>query len=270
MCYRPITKKDGDVVPCGKCPKCIARRVSSWSFRLIQEDMVSDTSDFITLTYDTKNIPYSDYGHHTLYKPHVQHFFKRLRKRQFGNEAGNIKYYAVGEYGGRTHRPHYHLILFNADIELIQPAWDMGSVFYGKVSGASVGYCLKYMSKHKKSFRRNSYDDRQPEFAVMSKGLGVSYLSEKNCNWHIADLVNRMYCTVPESGGKKIAMPRYYKEKIYYESEKSAIAEAFALKMHDKKLEKLAKQTSTDVRNEQRAIDAAFERMYKSSLKTVV
>ena len=27
-----------------------------------------------------------------------------------------LKYYAVGEYGGQTKRPHYHIVIFNADL----------------------------------------------------------------------------------------------------------------------------------------------------------
>ncbi|QCS37348.1 replication initiation protein [Tortoise microvirus 89] len=40
--------------------------------------------------------------------------------------------------------------------------------------------------------------------------------------WHKSDLENRMYCQV--EGNKKIAMPRYYKDKIYTELERERIA----------------------------------------------
>lgn len=41
-------------------------------------------------------------------------------------------------------------------------------------------------------------------------------------NWHKADLENRMYVNI--DGGKKIAMPRYYKQKIYDETERKRAA----------------------------------------------
>lgn len=156
-------------VPCGKCPVCLKRRASGWSFRLMQQDKESETSHFITLTYDTQHVPITHNGFMDLSKRHMQLFIKRLRKAQWatGNVA-SIKYYAVGEYGTQSMRPHYHIIMFNAVIELIQPAWDLGQVHYGNVTGASVGYCLKYMSKPKRiPMHRN--DDRQKEFALMSK-----------------------------------------------------------------------------------------------------
>jgi hypothetical protein len=40
-------------------------------------------------------------------------------------------------------------------------------------------------------------------------------------NWHKNELEKRMY--VPIKDGKKIAMPRYYKDKMYNEEEKGKI-----------------------------------------------
>lgn len=272
MCLKPIKliKKDA-VVPCGRCPKCVARRVSAWSFRLLQEDRVSQSSIFLTLTYDTKFVPILSNGLLTLDKRDLQLFFKRLRKNHSNEDVfiRPIKYYAVGEYGGKTRRPHYHVLLFNANIELIDKSWQRGSIYCGKVSGASVGYTLKYMSKNKKKFRISEDDNRLPEFACMSKGLGLSYLENKEAvEWHMADPVNRMYCVA--QGGAKLSMPRYFKDRLYYEQERANIAAAQAIIQNQKQLEKLENYSSKDFRNEMAAIDAAFDRMYQSSLKTKI
>lgn len=235
QCLTPINirdQKNGGMltVPCSKCTNCKKRRASEWSFRLMQEDKISESSMFLTLTYDTSNVPITRAGFMSIRKRDLQLFFKRLRKAQSGDGVSNIKYYAVGEYGGRTYRPHYHVILFNCKTELIQDAWKFGSVHYGEVSGASVGYTLKYISKKSKiPLHRN--DDRTPEFSLMSKGLGISYLSKKMVNWHKADLENRMYCNLTD--GKKCAMPRYYKNKIYNEFEKLVAGEATKKRMLD-------------------------------------
>lgn len=274
MCFKPIKKKDGSSVPCNRCPKCKARRVSSWSFRLMQELKSSKTTSahFITLTYDNDSLCCTKNGYPDLRKRHLQLFFKRLRKAQ-GHDG--IKYYAVGEYGGVTHRPHYHIILFNAELSLIQDAWSntwterhAGSFHRGDVEPASIGYTLKYIQKNKKKFRISEDDDRTPEFAVMSKGLGIDYLSEQMAQWHADDIINRMYCTL--DGGVKIPMPRYYKEKIYFEMEKAAIAAAYTEQFYVKDLEKFELTTIKTVWNEQQAIDAAYDRMYKSTFKTVI
>lgn len=185
-CLTPFTVKNkftGEQipVPCGKCPECLARRTSGWSFRLMLEEERSSSAQFITLTYDTTTVPISKNGFMDLSKHDIQKFFKRLRKQHQSSNAyshdmaGNIlpiRYYCVGEYGGKTKRPHYHIILFNAKIDLLQPAWDKGQIHYGIVTGASIGYTLKYMSKPpKKAMHKN--DDRTREFSLMSKGLAA-------------------------------------------------------------------------------------------------
>lgn len=191
MCFTPYNVKHKMTnttipVPCGRCPKCVARRTSGWSFRLMQEDKVSDSSLFLTLTYDSNSLPITKNGFMDLRKRDLQLFFKRLRKchaiqcatnnhqRKANGKNGivvnkPIKYYAVGEYGGHTRRPHYHIILFNANVELIQKAWPQGQIHYGNVTGASVGYTMKYISKKWHPMHCN--DDRTPQFALMSKDL---------------------------------------------------------------------------------------------------
>lgn len=259
MCLNPFMatdrNKDKIPVPCGKCPLCLKRRASAWSFRLMQEEKKSESAHFITMTYDTKHVPITRNGFMELKKRDVQLFFKRLRKQH----SSRIKYYAVGEYGGKTMRPHYHLILFNARIDLIQPAWDLGEIHYGEVTGASVGYTLKYMTKPSRIPLHHN-DDRQREFSLMSKGLGISYLTEEMIRWHREDIDNRMYCNIED--GKKIAMPRYFKNKIYEEDERILIGK----KLHDKRLEEMAKDPM-DPRAKQQAIYAAFNKMYLDSQK---
>lgn len=225
-------------VPCGKCPVCVKRRVSAWSFRLMEEDKKATSSHFVTLTYDPMKIPITRNGFTSLCKSDVQKFLKRLRKSEVGNSKSEIKYYLVGEYGGKTHRPHYHALLFNVSkLSHIEKCWQQGAIHYGSVSGASVGYTLKYMSKRKMiPMHRN--DDRLQEFALMSKGLGLSYVNEKTIAFHNADLFNRMCLTL--QGGKKASMPRYYKEKIYPESSRKLAANF--MKYDNEKREQQARQ----------------------------
>jgi hypothetical protein len=227
-CITPFYKKEpirGEYMPlpCGKCPPCKKRRTSGWSFRLIKEGERSNSALFITLTYDTEFVPITSNGFMTLNLLDLQKFFKRLRKRT--NEK--IKYYAVGEYGSQKARPHYHIILFNCNKEHIIDSWvinykSIGSVHIGNVSSASIGYTLKYMCKESK-IPLHQNDDRKKEFSVMSKGLGSNYLTENMIKWHKNDLLNRMY--VPIEDGKKIAMPRYFKDKMYSDDEKDKINE---------------------------------------------
>jgi hypothetical protein len=208
--------------PCGKCPACVRRRVSGWAFRLNKQSEQSNSAHFVTLTYNDEHIKKTKNGFETLVKKDVQDFFKRLRKLT----KQKISYYAVGEYGDTGERPHYHIILFNANPKIVENAWKLnditlGNVHFGDVGDASVGYTLKYISKDKKIPQFNG-DDRQKEFALMSKGLGAGYLSENMVKWHTkGNIENKVY--LPLKDGKKAAMPRYYKDKLYDKGQKFRI-----------------------------------------------
>lgn len=217
-CMNPIiiryNQADELKVACGKCAPCIRKRVSCWSFRLDKQAEVSTSALFVTLTYNDQHIPWSKKGYHTLDKTDLQKFFKRLRKIHKGVP---IKYYACGEYGARTHRPHYHIILFNSNHADIAKAWsldnkEIGFIHYRPAEHNAIGYTLKYITKEKK-VGRHHLDDRAKEFSLMSKGLGQNYITADMIGWHQADLLNRMYC--PLKDGMKAPMPRYYKDRIY-------------------------------------------------------
>lgn len=265
-CITPYIKRDkltgeSQSHPCGKCPECFKRRISSWSFRLMQQWKTAHSATFITLTYDTNYVPITPNGFMGLDKRDVQLFLKRLRKAH-GTPVPDIKYYACGEYGGKSKRPHYHLIMFNVKLELIQPAWTKGSIHYGEVSAASIGYCLKYMSKPSKiPMHRN--DDRLKEFSLMSKKIGLNYITPEMIRWHHASLHDRMYCTTED--GKKIAMPRYYKEKIYHETQRKAIG--FAAQQRQAKIDKKLERAGTLPTAKQlvESHKSAFEKMYRKS-----
>lgn len=220
----------------------------------MQEEKNSTSAMFLTLTYDSKSIPLTRNGFMTLDKRGAQLFMKRLRKAH--PKDSNIKYYLVGEYGGKTKRPHFHVILFNADIKLVTQAWPLGQIHFGNVCGASVGYTLKYMCKEGSRIPMHKNDDRCPEFGLMSKGLGLSYITPEMVRWHHADKHNRMYCNIP--GGKKITMPRYFKEKIYNESERKAIGISTRIRQIEKD-EKIAAEYHGDYeRDRAQAVKAAF------------
>lgn len=218
-CYHTITvlNKKGQYVsaPCGKCPYCFERRVDSWAFRLSEENRVSSSCYILTLTY--ANPPLTKNGYMTLCRRDFQLFMKRLRKLS-GNR---LKYYMVGEYGSKYMRPHYHVILFNLeDVTLVEECWSNFSSNFGfvhvdhKFSTNAVNYCAKYFAKEKR-IPMHSRDDREKEFSLMSKKLGLSYL-EKNRNFHER---SQKFC-VYLPGGYIKPLPKYFRDKIFTDEEK--------------------------------------------------
>lgn len=309
MCQTPLSIRNKisgelDNVPCGKCPHCILRLASQWSFRLLQEDKVSKCSYFLTLTYGYHSATVSKNGFLSLSKKSkssISSFIKRLRtytdrdplNRGFGSSA--IKYYGVGEYGGMGGRPHYHLIIFNADHELIRDAWSAdyaphcgaaysgrlkkhqdcieikpkkfrashGHIHYGTVEGASVGYTLKYMMK-KGSVPAFKADDRVPEYSLMSKGLGKAYLDCELIAWHRKFVDDRMFVTT--QNGVKIGMPKYYKEKLYTEMERKRVALKFTSQM-EKELQEAIQKEGAYWWKKFKSDKASFDKMKYDSLQ---
>lgn len=281
MCISPFQREiEGERLnlPCGKCVECLSRRISAWSFRLTKEAEQSSSAFFITLTYAPEHVPRSKNNYKTLFPDHTSQFIKRLRKKT----KNKIKYYVCGEYGGEYLRPHYHMILLNCPLSAIIgkkdstqvhlknielngktpfycDQWYYGHITIGQVNIASIGYTLKYMSK-KSIIPIHQNDDRIKEFSRMSKGLGANYLTKDMVKWHKADMLNRMYCNLMD--GKKIAMPRYYKDKIYTDYQKKKINkhldnERFKkyINMTPEKLSKvLSKEYSTIVGKSERGI----------------
>jgi len=246
QCPCPISIKDPRakqnsvriVVPCNKCPVCLQNKRADWSFRLTEELRTAQNAWFLTLTYSDENIP--DTYHHgkdlkektytgvpTLDKRDLTLFNKRLRKsinkyekvHQNGAKYPQMRYYAVGEYGTKTKRPHYHGIYYNIPkkiIDNITEIWKNGQTHYGTCTPASIHYVTKYVINEPEEF-----EGIQNPFSLMSRNpaLGSNYL-KRNDAWHVHNLAPYVI-----KQGFKQKMPRYYKEKIFTETEREKIAE---------------------------------------------
>lgn len=173
----------------------------------------------------------------------IQAFFKRLRyyegeskklwniKQKEIEEQKPLKYYACGEYGSQKFRPHYHIILFNlVDYKNLNRAWatavvkngttvdhiPFGEVDIQDVNPNTIKYVLKYINKDNWN-RFHKDDNRVKEFSLMSKGLGKNWITPK-----VESFYNRrldINYTI-SSDGYKVAMPRYYRDKMLTEETK--------------------------------------------------
>lgn len=203
-CLTPIyLSKQDMVVPCGKCPFCAATRRSDWTTRLEYEARLHLVKKFVTLTYANPHLHWA-HGNPQLDKRDLQLWFKRVRKT-----GVKIRYYAVGEYGSTTYRPHYHIILFgDVTDQCIRDSWPLGQVHIGTVTQASIRYTLGYIVN--KSWKHTHH--RVPPFSLMSlkPGLGSNYMSKAMIEWHRSD--RRNYVLLD---GVKRHLPRYYKTKIF-------------------------------------------------------
>lgn len=212
------------VVPCGYCYQCLHRRQSAWAFRLGQELKRSTSACFLTLTYTDENIPKSYNGNPTLEKKHYQNFTKRLRKKC---KTTNIKYYACGEYGDVTNRPHYHAIIFNlphsytTNAEHISQIWGQGHIHIAPCTTPTIHYVTKYLMKGR-FLPTGELDDRNPHFSLMSKKMGSNYLTPQMIKYHKENLQSY----IKLDGGQAASLPRYFRDQIFTNKEKSIINQA--------------------------------------------
>lgn len=234
MCCTPLMiKKDAEKygacaynrVPCGVCPECHQAKIDEWKFRFKYELRDSTSAYFITLTYNDESMLRTLHGHGTLFKRDLQLFFKRLRKAYSKVSSVKLRYLAVGEYGKRRGRPHYHICLLNMDYKymyMVSRAWTTHCHVTGKYltkgrvdikglySVGAANYVMKYMNKSSPHLKK--YDLRAKEFKVASINFGAGYLSPSVVAYHQASVEN-CYLTLPN--GFKMSMPRWYKTKIY-------------------------------------------------------
>lgn len=212
-CPTPIRIKDPSKrglfldVPCGRCGNCLEQRRTYWTFRMHEELKNHDSAAFITLTYD--NPPLSLQNELTLEKKHLQDFMKRLRHHLGGRK---IRYYAIGEYGPKTQRPHYHAIIFSLDrfeVDCVRKAWNLGHSMATPVNEARIHYVTKYHLNYIPKSERPS--NRQEEFALMSRnpGIGANYLVRAT-EYH--QKTQNQFVML---NGYKLPLPRYYYDKIF-------------------------------------------------------
>ena len=121
--YREASVRDFVPIPCGKCIGCRLDYSRQWANRMMLELELHDSAYFVTLTYDDLHVPRTMYADPdtgealqalTLCKRDFQLWMKRLRKEYVDD---NIRYFAAGEYGSQTARPHYHAIVFGLHLD---------------------------------------------------------------------------------------------------------------------------------------------------------
>lgn len=224
-----IGRKD---VPCGKCIYCLNSKRNDWSFRLYQEQKQSTSAVFITLTYTDENLTWGASAP-TLVKQDFQLFMKRLRKH---NEKWKtkIRYYAVGEYGTETQRPHYHAMLFNTHANVLNKLtdiWKLGATHIGECNPATIRYLTKYVINN-----AQKHQDKLPQFSLMSRkpGIGENYLKH-NANYHKA--TSNLH-VINDVGGFQ-TLPRFYQDKIWTPGEKATIKHEKQRKAEKKRWEQI-------------------------------
>lgn len=187
-CANPYTTQDGQAYGCGQCLPCRINKKREWTHRILLEAQLHADNAFVTLTYADENVPAKG----SLEPKHLQDWLKRFRK---SIEPTKIRYFAVGEYGDESQRPHYHVALFGfptcaygqsqnwrlrccSVCAMVSESWGLGKVFLGTLEPHSAQYVAGYTTKKLTSRDDIRLNGRHPEFARMSlkPGIGRDFL----------------------------------------------------------------------------------------------
>ena len=252
LCKYPVAvNKFSDACrPCGQCLACRINKRRIWSHRIVLESQYHPYNSFLTLTYDDDHIP-KEFSHPktgeifaagSVNPEHHRLFINRFRtayKRKTGEE---IRFYAIGEYGEKTMRPHYHYALFNyppcmsnghfwtgnkfnpcrcPSCSFISDHWGQGHIFLGSLTLDSANYVAGYVTKkltsNSTAFQRDILQGRHPEFPRMSRnpGIGSSAVND------ISSTLTRYRITTHDElprhllhGSKALPLGRYLTDKL--------------------------------------------------------
>lgn len=216
LCRKPFIKQAAKF-GCGQCMHCRYNRRRLWTHRMILEALVHPRASFVTLTYNKENLP----PDMSLQPEHLTLFLKRLRKKL---DPLKVRYFAVGEYGDQSWRPHYHAAIYGIDRtfqKVVEEAWGLGYVMVGDLTWDSAGYIAGYVTKKMTAKDDARLQGKHPEFARMSLRPGIGALSVVQVaqalqNRHGWDEISRTG-DVPLSlrhGRKDMPLGRYLRVKL--------------------------------------------------------
>ena len=236
----PVNDERVKYVPigCGKCMECRKQVARSWRVRLLEDIKEHKNGKFITLTFSnesikelinqkpTKNWP-SMKGlegyelDNEIATRSVRLFLERWRKKF----KKSLRHWLVTELGHNgSENIHLHGIIWTDEsYSTIRDIWKYGYIWPRPetkvktwVNAQTVNYIIKYV--HKADEKHQFYKSK----VLTSPGIGRHYMTKTDwkANKFNGKETNELYRT---SDGSKIAMPIYWRNKIYSEEEREKL-----------------------------------------------
>lgn len=216
ICCKPYVQ-GLQAFPCGQCDPCLISRTKVWSHRIYLESLKHAENSFVTLTQDDAHLPSDG----SLSPLDLQLWLKRFRK---AIAPKKIRYFAVGEYGDRTERPHYHLALFGCGPEyqtLVCETWGRGHVMLAELNISTAKYVAGYVTKKYGRQDLAWLKGRHPEFTRMSNRPGIGALAMPDLAAALLSVEDGRYVALQEDvptslemDGRQFPLGRYLRRKL--------------------------------------------------------
>ena len=235
-------KKNGGIIPpvndlrvlyvpagCGKCMECKKQKSREWNVRLQEEIRHNNKGKFVTLTFNNESIKeltkeingLEGYNlDNEIATLAVRRFLERWRKKY----KKSVRHWLVTELGGNgTENIHLHGILWTEEsAKTIDKIWKYGYTWVGDknnggyVNEKTINYITKYVTKT--DLKHSQYNSK----ILCSQGIGKGYTEriDSKLNKYNGENTKETYTT---RQGTKLAMPIYYRNKIYTEQEREKL-----------------------------------------------
>lgn len=242
--YKP-NKKNGGIIPavndkrllyvpigCQECIECRRQKANNWKVRLLEDIKHNTNGKFITLTFSEESLTQLDNEISEKLKGYdrdnaiatraIRKFYQRWRKKY----KKPPRYWVVTELGKtNTERIHLHGIIWtDTPKDIVQQLWKYGNMGWQKtwqqennyVSEKSIGYLIKYVTK------KDTSHQNYKSIVLTSNGIGKQFtdsLRAKENAYKPTD-TNTSYRL---ENGLKMALPIYYKNKLYTDEQKESL-----------------------------------------------
>lgn len=238
-------KKNGGIIPtvtdertlyvpigCQNCIECRKQKSREWQTRLLEDIKTNINGKFITLTFSNESIselskelsPLKGYPlDNAIATLATRRFLERYRK-EYGK---SLRHWLVTELGHNgTNNIHLHGIIWtNEDLHKIEKIWSYGFMWKGQykfgklinyVNEKTVGYITKYVTK------KDELHTTYKSIILTSPGIGANYIKSQDVkqNEFTGEKTNETYRT---RTGHKIALPIYWRNKIYNDEQKEQL-----------------------------------------------
>lgn len=211
-------------VGCGKCMECMKKKAREWQVRLLEEVRERKDGKFITFTFSNESIIEitKDIHNKTGYEldneiatKATRKFLERWRKKN----KKSLRHWFVTELGQNgTENIHIHGIVWtNKSNAEITETWKYGHTWIGDyVNEETVNYIVKYM--YKTDIKHKEYKPK----VLTSAGIGSGYINrlDSKRNKYQAGKTKETYIN---RQGYKMALPIYYRNKLYTDQEKEKL-----------------------------------------------
>lgn len=243
--YR-ANKKNGGIIPpiidnrtryvpvgCQTCIECRKQKAREWSVRLQEDIKTNKNGIFVTLTFSTEGLKKVYEGDEKLQVLEgydldngiatraMRLFLERWRKKF----KKSLRHWMVTELGhGTTEHMHMHGIIWTDKPDQIAEIWGYGNIWRGNtkngklenyVNGKTIGYITKYITKM--DMEHLNYKP----IILTSPGIGNNYTNTGNAKRNkYNEKTNETYRT---ESGAKVALPIYWRNKIYTDEEREKL-----------------------------------------------